>query len=135
MAEARTLALACLLFGCTREAPVAPLASDQPSPAFATSESLRVQRGMRDMDVHCALECGNAQVELSRLQRDCVRDPQSTVHHVTDRAPMIALGCCTEAASVFSEACGDEGLLGACIRRWASHCERGELLEHEGEGS
>ena len=131
MVEARTLALACLLLGCTRTEPAAAL----PEPAFATAESLRIQRGMRAIDVLCALECGNAQVELSRLQRDCVRDPQSTVHHVTDRAPMIAIGCCTEAASVFTEACGDESTLGACIRRWSSHCERGELLEHQAPGA
>ena len=134
MVEARTfiaLFAHSILFGCSREEPAIVL----PEPAFATVEPVRIQRGMRAVDVHCALECGNAQVELSRLQRDCVRDPQSTVHHVTERAPMIALGCCTEAASVFTEACGDESTLGACIRRWSSHCERGEMLEHEAPGA
>ena len=42
---------------------------------------------------------------------------------------MIQLGCCTEAQGAYAEACGDEGSLGACLDRWARHCERGDLLE------
>lgn len=98
-------------------------------PQAASVEPITVRRGQRTVDVRCERSCGPAQVELSRLQRSCVRDPSSNVHHVSERPAMIALGCCTEARSVVAEACGDEGSMGGCLDRWARHCERGELLE------
>jgi len=90
-----------------------------------------VQRGQRWVEVRCELSCGPAQVELSRLQRDCVRDPSSNVHHVSERPAMIELGCCAEAWSVFIEGCGGEGSMGACVERWSRFCERGTLLERD----
>ena len=95
----------------------------------ASPEPLTVRRGQRTIDVRCERSCGPAQVELSRLQRSCVRDPSSNVHHVTERPAMIELGCCSEARSVVAEACGDEGSMAGCLDRWVRHCERGELLE------
>jgi hypothetical protein len=138
LANARAPLCLCasLLLGCEVGASHEQRTPSASPEGFASAETIRLQRGMRSVEVHCALDCGNAQVELSRLQRDCVRDPQSTVHHVTENAPMIALGCCTESTSVFVEACGEESTLGACVRRWQTHCDRGELLEHApAEGS
>jgi hypothetical protein len=100
-------------------------------PGLASPETVAVSRGMRTLEVRCERSCGPTQVELSRLQRSCVRDPNSTVHHLSERPPMIQLGCCSEARGAVAEACGAEASMGACLDRWASHCERGELLELE----
>ncbi len=120
------LSLASLVACEHRERPGAPV--DQ-EPRAASPEPVSIRRGQRLLEVRCERSCGPAQVELSRLQRGCVSDPTSNVHHVSERPAMIQLGCCAESQSVFAEACGDEGTLGACLDRWARHCERGELLE------
>jgi hypothetical protein len=115
--------------GCEhREVEAAPAPPGQ-APGRATAESVRVQRGQRMIEVRCELACGAAQVELSRLQRGCVRDPSSNVHHISERPAMIHLGCCAEAEGVFTEACGAEGTMRGCVSRWASLCQGGTLLE------
>ena len=119
------LALGCV--GCQHREREDPHPDQLPGPA--SLEPVSVQRGMRVLEVRCERSCGPAQVELSRLQRSCVRDPTSTVHHLTEREAMIQLGCCSEARGAVAEACGDEGSMGACLDRWERHCERGELLE------
>jgi hypothetical protein len=118
-------ALACL--GCQHREREEPHADQREGPA--STEPIAVQRGMRALAVRCERSCGPAQVELSRLQRSCVRDPTSTVHHLSEREAMIQLGCCSEARGAVVEACGEEGSMAACFDRWERHCERGELLE------
>lgn len=124
--------LGCALPACDRRERDEPHADQN---VLATStEPATVRRGQRTVRVRCERRCGPAQVELSRLQRECVRDPSSTVHHITERAAMIQLGCCTEAASVYTEACerdsaAPEPATAACVTRWTRHCEQGELLE------
>ena len=107
---------------------IEPAHADQ-VPGTQTPEPVAVRRGQRVVSVRCERACGPAQVELSRMQRDCVRDPSSNVHHVSERPAMIELGCCAEAQSVFAEACGEEGSMGGCLARWSRFCERGTLLE------
>ncbi|GAB4214131.1 MAG: hypothetical protein OHK0013_38610 [Sandaracinaceae bacterium] len=118
-----------LSLGCDhREVQAPPRPPDQRS-GRASDEPVRLQRGRRVVEVHCELACGPAQVELSRLQRGCVRDPSSNVHHVSERPAMIHLGCCAEAEGLFTEACGAEGTMSACVSRWAALCQHGTLLE------
>jgi hypothetical protein len=118
-----------LSVGCEHRELEAPPEPVDRAAGRATDEPVRLQRGQRLVDVHCELACGPAQVELSRLQRGCVRDPSSNVHHVSERPAMVHLGCCAEAEGLFTEACGAEGAMGACVSRWAALCQQGTLLE------
>jgi hypothetical protein len=126
--------------GCEHREIEAPPAPPGQRAGRASEEPVRLRRGHRLVEVHCELACGPAQLELSRLQRGCVRDPASNVHHVSERPAMVHLGCCAEAEGLFTEACGAEAAMGACVSRWAALCQQGTLLESlappdaEGEG-
>lgn len=134
MLLARALLLASLassaaLSGCEHREVEAPRSPPGQARGLASPENVRVRRGQREVEVRCELACGPAQVELSRLQRGCVRDPSSNVHHVSERPAMIHLGCCAEAEGVFTEACGAEASMEGCVSRWAALCQQGTLLE------
>lgn len=94
------------------------------APARSDDDPIRIRVGAREVQVQCAFGCEDARREMSAQQRQCVNDPMSTPRHVTDHASWIALGCCTEAARIYREACGLE-TLEACASRWIAECESG----------
>ncbi|UJR79355.1 hypothetical protein [Sandaracinus amylolyticus] len=123
------LMIAIVLSACTERAPEDPT----PPRVEERSEPIAIRRGGREVRVRCALTCEGARDELGRQQRACVGDPTSTPHHVSDRAAMIALGCCSEAEGAYAEACGMEGLE-ACASRWSAECASGRL-QPRGDGA
>lgn len=111
-----------LLAGCGRERADAPAPRDP----RALSEPIAVRMGTRDVRVRCALTCERARGQLTRLRDGCVADPTSTPHHLDPSRALIALGCCTEAATAYQRAC-DDGASGACVSRWSAECESGRI--------
>lgn len=82
--------------------------------------------GTREVHVRCALTCERAGGQLALLRDRCVSDPTSTPHHLDTSAPLIALGCCTEATTAYQQACDDQALT-SCLSRWSAECESGRI--------
>ncbi|AKF08036.1 hypothetical protein [Sandaracinus amylolyticus] len=122
----RVMMAMIVLTACSERAPqpVTTERRDEPTEPIAT------RRGGREVRVRCALECEGARDELGRQHRACIDDPTSTPHHVSDRAAMIALGCCSEVEGIYAEACGVESIE-ACVSRWSAECASGRLQSPE----
>lgn len=119
---ARLVALSgALLFSCDAPTGAGPVSIAHPLP---NDDPIRIRVGAREVQVQCAFGCEDARREMSAQQRQCVSDPMSTPRHVSDHAAWIALGCCTEAARIYRQACGVE-TLEACASRWIAECESG----------
>jgi len=115
------LALA-LLGACADDRHEAPAPRDD----RALSEPISVRMGTRDVRVRCALSCERARDQLTLLRDRCVADPTSTPHHLDPSEALIALGCCTEAATAYERACGDE-VTTSCRSRWSAECDSGRI--------
>lgn len=131
IARATVLATPLALLACSSD-PVAtsafeaaPHATDQLADDRADDVTLRL--GAREVRVRCALSCEDARAEHTRLRDACAADPTSTPHAVTaGDTSLVALGCCTEAATAYQRACGTEAIA-ACASRWLAECESGRL--------
>lgn len=118
---------AAMLAGCEGEREMAPTSSDRaPRDQAALSEPITVRMGTRDVRVRCAFGCERAREQLTELRDGCVADPISTPHHLDPSRALIALGCCTEAATAYQRAC-DDATTGPCVSRWSAECDSGRI--------
>lgn len=128
MSTACLAALAvAILGGCgdERETGLVP-AEPTPREQAALSEPITVRMGTRAVPVRCALGCDAARAQLTGLRDGCLADPTSTPHHLDPAPALIALGCCTEAASAYRRACED-ATTGPCVSRWSAECDSGRI--------
>ena len=116
-----------ILGGCgdEREIELGP-AAPTPREQAALSEPITVRMGTRDVQVRCASGCEGARAQLTELRDGCVADPTSTPHHLDPAPALIALGCCTEAATAYQRACED-ATTGPCASRWSAECDSGRI--------